>query len=83
VIVSLSVSGPVALASLALMWLRDTQNMSPLMCAARYPLVIFPCFMIGAELLRTRRGMAAGFLAISAMIQVTLFVYWVRWGFVG
>ena len=75
--------GLYALASLALLWLRDTDNLSPLMSAARYSLVIFPCFMIGAVLLRSRLGIAAGFLAISAVIQTALFVYWVHWGFVG
>jgi hypothetical protein len=39
--------------------------------------------MIGAHLLRRRRGLAVALLAISAVIQVTLFVHWVRWGFVG
>ena len=53
------------------------------MSAARYSLVIFPCFMIGAQLLRRRRGIAIGVFAISSAIQITLFVYWVRWGFVG
>jgi len=53
------------------------------MSAARYSLVIFPCFMIGAVLLRSRLGIAAGLLAISAVIQTALFVYWVHWGFVG
>jgi len=75
--------GLYALASLALLWLRDNDNLSPLMSAARYSLVIFPCFMIGAVLLRSRLGIAAGFLAISAVIQTALFVYWVHWGFVG
>ena len=75
--------GLYALASLALLWLRDTDNLSPLMSAARYSLVIFPCFMIGAVLLRSRLGIAAGLLAISAVIQTALFVYWVHWGFVG
>ncbi len=75
--------GLYALASIALLWLRDTDNVSPLMSAARYSLVIFPCFMIGAQMLRQRRGIAIGILAISSVIQVALFVYWVRWGFVG
>jgi hypothetical protein len=75
--------GLYALPSLALLWVRDTQNFSPLMSAARYSLVIFPCFMVGAQLLRRRRGLGAGILAISAVIQIALFVYWVRWGFVG
>ena len=75
--------GLYGLASLALLWLRDTENLSPLMNAARFSLVIFPCFMIGAQLLRSRRVLAAGFLIISAAIQIALFVYWVRWGFVG
>jgi len=75
--------GLYALASLALLWVRDTENVSPLMSAARYSLVIFPCFMIGAQLLRRRRGLAAGILAVSSVIQIALFVYWVRWGFVG
>ena len=75
--------GLYALASLALLWLRDTDNLSPLMSAARYSLVIFPCFMIGAQLLRGRPGIAIALLAISSVMQVALFVYWVRWGFVG
>jgi hypothetical protein len=75
--------GLYALPSLALLWVRDTQNFSPLMSAARYSLVVFPCFMVGAQLLRRRRGLGAGILAISAVIQIALFVYWVRWGFVG
>jgi hypothetical protein len=75
--------GLYALASLSLLWLRDTENLSPLMSAARYGLVIFPCFMIAALVLRSRRGIAAGLLAVSAAIQIALFVYWVRWGFVG
>ena len=75
--------GLYGLGSLALLWVRDTENLSPLMSAARYSLVIFPCFMIGAQLLRRRRVLAAGLLAVSAVIQITLFVYWVRWGFVG
>jgi hypothetical protein len=75
--------GLYALASLALLWLRDTENLSPLMSAARYSLVIFPCFMVAAQLLRARRGLAVGILAISSVIQIVLFVYWVRWGFVG
>lgn len=75
--------GLYALASLALLWLRDTDNLSPLMSAARYSLVIFPCFMIAALLLRSRPGVAAALIAISAVIQIALFVYWVHWGFVG
>ena len=75
--------GLYALASLGLLWLRDTDNVSPLMSAARYAVVIFPCFMIGAQLLRAHRGLALGLLGVSAAIQVTLFVYWVHWGFVG
>jgi hypothetical protein len=75
--------GLYALASLSLLWLRDTENLSPLMSAARYGLVIFPCFMIAALVLRSRRGIAAGLLAVSAAIQIALFLYWVRWGFVG
>lgn len=75
--------GLYALASLALLWVRDTDNLSPLMSAARYSLVVFPCFMIGAQMLLRRRGLAIGILAISSVIQIALFTYWVRWGFVG
>jgi hypothetical protein len=39
--------------------------------------------MVGAQLLRRRRGLAAGILAVSSVIQIALFVYSVRWGFVG
>jgi len=75
--------GLYALALLALLWVRDTDNLSPLMSAARYGLVIFPCFMVGGALLRARPGLAVSLLAASAAVQVALFVYWVRWGFVG
>jgi hypothetical protein len=53
------------------------------MSAARYGLVIFPCFVAAAILLRRRSALAGAVLAIAAVLQVTLFVYWVRWGFVG
>jgi hypothetical protein len=72
-----------AIASVTLLWLRDTDNLSPLMSAARYSVVIFPGFMIGGQLLRSRLGVAVGLLAISAAIQIALFVDWVHWGFVG
>jgi mannosyltransferase PIG-V len=75
--------GLYAVTSLALLWVRDTDNFSPLISSARYSLVIFPCFMIAAQLLRRRVGLAAGLLVISAVIQIVLFVHWVRWGFVG
>jgi hypothetical protein len=39
--------------------------------------------MLGAQALRRRRGVVVGLLSISAVIQIALFVYWVRWGFVG
>ena len=75
--------GLYAIASVTLLWLRDTDNLSPLMSAARYGLVIFPCFVAAAILLRRRSALAGAVLAIAAVLQVTLFVYWVRWGFVG
>jgi hypothetical protein len=75
--------GLYAVAALVLLWFRDTDNFSPLISTARYALVIFPCYMIGAQLLRRRIPLAAGLLAISAVVQVALFVHWVRWGFVG
>jgi hypothetical protein len=53
------------------------------MSAARYSVVIFPCFMIAAQLLRRRPAIAIGILAISSVVEVALFTYWVRWGFVG
>ena len=75
--------GLYTLASVALLWARDTENLSPLMSAARYSVVIFPCFMIAAQLLRRRPAIAIGILAISSVVEVALFTYWVRWGFVG
>ena len=75
--------GLYALGSLALLWVRETDNFSPLLSAARFALVIFPCFMAGAIVLRSRPALAGALLVISAMVQVALFVYWVRWGFVG
>lgn len=75
--------GLYAIASVALLWLRDTENLSPLMSAARYGLVIFPCFIAAARVLRGRGLVAASVLGVCAFAQVALFVYWVRWGFVG
>jgi hypothetical protein len=75
--------GLYALASLALLWVRDTDNLSPLMSAARYGLVVFPSFVAAGLLLRTRPALAAGLIATFAIVQVALFTYWVRWGFVG
>jgi hypothetical protein len=75
--------GLYALASLALLWVRDTDNLSPLMSAARYGLVVFPSFVAAGLLLRTRPALAAGLIATFAIVQIALFTYWVRWGFVG
>ena len=75
--------GLYALASLALLWVRDTDNLSPLMSAARYGLVVFPSFVAAGLLLRTRPALAAGLIATFAIVQIALFTYWARWGFVG
>lgn len=72
-----------ALLSVALLWLRDTHNLSPMMSAARYGLVIFPCLIVAALALRRRPALAALIAVVGLVTQVTLFSYCVRWGFVG
>ena len=55
---------------------------SPLMSVSRLALVVFPCFVVLALLLVRRPALAWAWLAISALLELILFQYWVRWGFV-
>jgi Mannosyltransferase (PIG-V) len=55
---------------------------SPLMSVSRYVLVVFPCFIVAGLWLARRPRLAVGWLVVSALIQVALYQYWVRWGFV-
>jgi hypothetical protein len=70
------------LPSLALLFPRQ-MFFSPLMSSARYVLVLFPCFIVLALWLSRRPLLAWGWLTVSALLQLILFQYWVRWGFVG
>jgi hypothetical protein len=74
--------GLYALTSLALLFPRQ-MFFSPLMSSARYVLVVFPCFIVFAFWLSRRPLLAWGWLILSATLQLVLFQYWVRWGFVG
>ena len=67
--------------SLGLLYFR-VMFFSPLMSASRYVLVVFPCFMIAASWFAFRPRLALGWLAVSGALQLALFQYWVRWGFV-
>lgn len=70
-----------SLPSLALLFTRD-MYFSPLMSVSRYVLVVFPCFMMVAFWLRDRPKLAGAWLILSVLVQLTLFQYYVRWGFV-
>jgi hypothetical protein len=74
-----------ALYALVSVGLLATRQMafSPLMSVGRYVLVIFPSFMVLGLLLAERRTAAAVSLAVSGLLLVVLFGYWVHWGFVG
>lgn len=54
----------------------------PLMSVSRYVLVLFPGFIVLGALLERRPRAAVAWLVVSAVAQVVLFQYWVRWGFV-
>ena len=56
---------------------------SPQMSTARLVLVIFPCFFVLAMWLAPRPRLAALVLVGSFVLQLVLFQYFVRWGFVG
>ena len=70
-----------AIPSLVLLCVQETW-FSPLMSDARYVLVLFPCFMLLAVWLAARPRLAIAWVALSALAQVLLFQFWVRWGFV-
>jgi hypothetical protein len=70
------------LATTVLLLTRDQDNLSPLLGVSRYVLVIFPCFLALARLLSPRPRLAAAVLLISGSMELALFTYWVRWGFV-
>jgi hypothetical protein len=59
------------------MWL------SPLMSAARYSLILFPCFLCLAMLLRRAQRLVPLYLGVSFGLQVVFFVWWVHWKFIG
>jgi hypothetical protein len=56
---------------------------SPQMSTARLVLVIFPCFFVLALWLARWPRLAALWLVVSFGLQLVLFQYFVRWGFVG
>lgn len=55
---------------------------SPLMSVSRYVLVLFPCFMVAAAWLAPHPRIAAAVLFVGVGLELALFQYWVRWGFV-
>jgi hypothetical protein len=55
---------------------------SPLMSVSRYVLVVFPWFMVAGLWFAGRPRLAIVWLVASAIVQLALFQYWVRWGFV-
>lgn len=71
-----------AITTLGLYFFR-TAGFSPLMSVSRYVLVVFPCTIVVAMWLGRRPRLAAAWLVVSLSLQVALFQYWVRWGFVG
>ena len=56
--------------------------LSPLMSTSRFVLPLFPCFIVVAVWLARRPRLAVGWLGASALLQLLLFQFWVRWGFV-
>ncbi len=70
-----------AVPTLGLYFFR-TSYFSPLMSVSRYVLVVFPCFIVAGVWLGTRPRLAMVVLAASAVAQILLYQYWVRWGFV-
>lgn len=70
-----------ALPSLGLLFFRRMW-LSPLMAVNRYVLVLFPCFVVIALWLAPRPKLATAWLVLSLVLQLVLFQYWVRWGFV-
>jgi len=67
--------------SAAVLLLRETW-FSPLMSVSRFCVVLFPGTMLLALWLAPRPRLAAAWLAVSFAMQLVLFQYWVRWGFV-
>lgn len=67
--------------SVGVLLFRETW-FSPLMSVSRYGLVLFPGIMLVALWLGKRPRLAAAWLAVSLALQLVLFQYWVRWGFV-
>ena len=55
----------------------------PLESLSRYALVLFPVFIVGAQLLARRPRLAATWLVLSAGLQLVLFQAFTRWRFVG
>jgi hypothetical protein len=67
--------------SLVLLFTRQ-MDYSPLMSVSRYTLVLFPCFIVLAQLLSGRPWLAYAWLIVSAFFLALLFDYHVHWGFV-
>ncbi len=67
--------------SLVLLLTRETW-FSPLMSVSRYCVVLFPATLVLALWLAPRPRLAGAWLIVSFALQLVLFQYWVRWGFV-
>lgn len=70
-----------ALPSIALLLVRQMW-LSPLMSVSRFVLVLFPCTILIAMWLAPRPRLATAWVVASLLVQLALFQYWVRWGFV-
>jgi hypothetical protein len=69
------------LPSLGILYCR-AMFFSPLMSASRYVLVLFPCFMVAASWLAPHPRIAAALLVLGVALELVLFQYFARWGFV-
>ena len=67
--------------SLLLLLTREMDH-SPLMSVSRYSLVVFPCLMAAALLVRTRPRVAVGILGVGAVAQFFYMMYYAGLGFV-
>jgi hypothetical protein len=67
--------------SLLLLLTREMDH-SPLMSVSRYALVVFPCLIAAALLVRTRPRVAVGLLSVGAVAQFFYMMYYAGLGFV-
>lgn len=71
-----------ALPSMLLLAVRQ-MSFSPLMSVTRYVLVVFPLFLVATGWLGQRPRLAVAVIVAGLLVEMVLFQYFVRWGFVG